>query len=520
MRRGLSLGSACMGLARRRALALTLAVVAPLGVVLPGAAPAEAGLQQEFSVFSDCPVNTPGVVGCVVSHTSSGEFHLGSKTVPIDKTITLQGGTTAASPDLVPAADGNTLSKTPLQLPGGLIGIELLPPLTEVTATAELAGPVALNVGNLFAGKGTAVSLPIKAKLDNPSLGSSCYIGSESSPIDPQLTAGTTSPPAPGKPITGSKGTLEFAGAGNIVVVKGTSLVDNSFSVPGASGCGGLLSLIIDPSVDLIAGVPAAAGHNTAILNSTFENVSSALVKAQREIPEFGRCVKVEGVKEGKSKVYKGSYNDSGCLNPSKGGEYEWTTGPGANPAFTATAGKTTLEAVGGASTVSCSHAAFVGDYTGAKTASATATFTGCKLATNKEACQSAGAGSGEIITSPLSGSLGFVKDAVQEGQLAVSVGLDLSHAPSLLTAECGGGAKVSVSGSVIAPFATIEKTVAANTLAFSATAGKQSPEAFEEGVKDTLATSLNGASPVQSGLTSKLKLHNAEAIEVKGEAH
>ncbi len=503
---------------RRWALAMAVAVGAPLGVVLVGAAPAQAGLQQEFSVFDDCPVNTPGVVGCIVSYTTSGEFHLGSKTVPINKTITLQGGTSSTSPYLIPAADGNTLSKTPLQLPGGLIGVEFLPPLTEVTTTAELAGPVALNVGNLFAGSGTAVSLPIKAKLDNPSLGSSCYIGSESTPIDPQLTAGTTNPPAPGKPITGGKGTLEFAGDGNIVIVKGASLVDNTFSVPGASGCAGLLSLLVDPSVDLIAGVPAAAGHNTAILNSTFENVSSALVKAQREIPELGRCVKLAGVKEGKEKIYGGSYNDSGCLSPSKGGEYEWTTGPGADPSFTASAGKSTLEAVGGASTLTCAHAATAGSYTGAKTATATITFTGCKLATNKEPCQSAGAASGEIVTGSLQGSLGFVKDAVEGGQLNVSVGLDLAGTPNVLTAECAG-TKLAVTGSVIAPFGKIDKTTSSNTLSFKATAGKQASEQFEGGAKDTLATALGTASAVQSGLTSKAKLKSAEPIEVKAEA-
>ncbi|HEX3519004.1 MAG TPA: hypothetical protein VHT29_08225 [Solirubrobacteraceae bacterium] len=494
-------------------------VVASMALGLMLAPSALAGLQKEYSVFSDCPVNTPGVVGCVVSYTTGGEFHLGSKTVPINKTITLQGGTSSTSPDLVPAADGNTLSKTPLTLPGGLIGVELLPPLTEVTATAELAGPVVLNVGNLFAGKGTAVALPIKAKLDNPSLGSTCYIGSEATPIAPQLTAGTTSPPGPNTPITGNEGTLEFAGDGNIVIVKGASLVDNAFAVPGASGCDGLLSLIVDPSVDLVAGVPAEAGHNTAILDSTFENVSSDLVKAQREIPEFGRCVKVEGVREGKTKVYDGSYNDSGCLSPSKGGEYEWTTGPGANPTFTAGAGKTTLEAVGGASTLSCSHALAAGSITGAKTATATVTLTGCKLASNKASCQSAGAAGGEIVTSVLQGSLGFVEDAVEGGQLNVSVGLDLTHSPSLLTAECAGGASVTVAGSVIAPFTTIDKTTASNTLIFSATGGKQTPEAFEEGAKDTLTTAVSGGAPVQSGLSSRAKVKSAEPIEVKAEA-
>ena len=53
--------------------------------------------------------------------------------MPINRTITLQGATSTSSAALLPAADGNTLSHTPLELPGGLIGLEVLPPLTEVT---------------------------------------------------------------------------------------------------------------------------------------------------------------------------------------------------------------------------------------------------------------------------------------------------------------------------------------------------------------------------------------------------
>jgi hypothetical protein len=504
---------------RRKARASALAILIT-GALLAGASPAVAGLPHEYSVFNDCPVDTPGVIGCVVSYTTSGEFHLGNKTVPINKTITLQGGLTKSSPNLVPAADGNTLSHTALQLPGGLIGIELLPPLTEVNATAELAGPVALSLGNFFTRSGPAVSLPLKVKLDNPSLGNACFVGSDSSPVEPKLTTGTTSPPSPGKPITGSAGTIEYGGAGTIVIVSGATLVDNTFAVPGANGCGGLLALLIDPGVDLIAGLPAAAGHNTAVLNSTFENVSSALVKAQRELPQLGRCVKVEGVKEGKTTIYNGSFGNSGCTVPQGGGKYEWTAGPGAKPAFTASSGATTLETTGGAPKLSCSKAGASGSYTGAKTATATIVLSGCKLATTKVPCQSSGAAAGEIVTSPLAGSLGFVKDAFEGGQLQVSVGLDFKHSPTLLTAECEGGVKLSVAGSVIAPFRTIEKMTSSNGLAFSASAGKQVPEAFEEGATDTLSTAFGSQAAQESALRSKLALASEEPIEVKGESH
>jgi hypothetical protein len=507
----------CGGWLRGARKGITLMVLAALVAMLAPAAPAMAGLQKEFSVFDDCPVSVPNLEGCFYSATSSGEFHLGAKSVPINKTIILQGGSLAGSQELVPAADGDTLSPTALQLPGGLIGVEFLPPLTEVSAIAELAGPVLKDAGNLTDGTGTALALPLKVKLENPFLGASCYIGSDSSPINLQLTSGTTSPPGPNKAITGNPGKLEFFGNGNIPSIVGASVVDNSFSVPGANGCGGLLALLVDPSVDLIAGVPAASGHNSAILNTTVETVSASLVVAQRQLPEFGRCVKVPAVTDGKAKIYEGSYSDSGCTSPEAGGRYEWSAVPGASPSFTATAGKTTLESVGGAGTLSCKHSTIAGSYTGVKSAAAAVTFSGCDFAANGAECQSSGAAPGEIVSSPLEGSLGFVKDAVEKEQLIAITGLDL-HAPTILTATCGT-ANVSVSGSVIAPFATSDKTLAANTLTFNQAAGIQAPEAFEEEAKDTLTSTLNGT-PSQSALKAKFKLKSAETVEIRAEAN
>jgi hypothetical protein len=78
-----------------------------------------------------------------------------------------------------------------------------------------------------------AVQLPVKVHLENPFLGSSCYIGSNSSPIVINLTTGTTSPPPPNTPIKGSKGTIEVAGEGAIDIFRKNSLVNNSFAARG-----------------------------------------------------------------------------------------------------------------------------------------------------------------------------------------------------------------------------------------------------------------------------------------------
>jgi hypothetical protein len=499
-----------------RAGAWTAAAVTLLSVagLLSTAAPASAGLQQEFAVFSDCPVSNPAVVGCVYSKVTGGEFTLGSKTVTINQTVVLQGGVEETTPKLVPAADGETLSRTPLTVPGGLVGVEGLG--GEVTATAELAGSVELNPSNLLGGHGTAVTLPLKVKLDNPVLGSACFIGSTAEAVSIHLTTGTTNPPGPNTSISGSHAKQVFAADGKIVLVPSSTLVDNAFAVPGASGCGGLASLLVDPAVDLSAGVPAAAGHNTAIMSGELETTSAQAVKNQAVLPEIGRCEPAESTGSGKTAVFHGGYSDSGCTleEPGKLGRYEWTTGPGAKPKFSGSA-KTTLQGVSGGKVV-CSGGTSSGEYTGAKTLTASLVLTGCKSQTSKQQCQSASAAAGEIVTSPLAGSLGFVEDIASETSVSAVVGVDFSHAPTLLSAECGGlSEQLEVKGSVIVPISKIDKMSTSFSLKGKATAGKQQPEEFEGGVKDTLTATL-GAGPEQAGLTTTGKLANEEPLEIK----
>jgi len=493
-------------------------VLAGIAGMLAAAAPASAGLQGEFAVFSDCPTSNPAVVDCIYSNVTGGQFTLGSKTVTINKPVILQGGLTATSPKLVAAADGDTLSPTALTVPGGLLGVEGLG--GEVTATAQLAGSAELSSNNVLAGSGTAVSLPLEVKLGNPILGGACYLGSTSDPIAIHLTTGTTSPPAPNTPISGAPGHLVPVAAGKILFVSGSTLVDNAFAVPGASGCGGLLSLIIDPAVDLSAGVPAAAGHNTAIMSGTLESAGAALVKAEAALPEIGRCVLAESTGSGKTAVYNGGYSDSACLDgeTNKHGKYEWLAGGAANAKFSGSA-KATLQGIGGGE-IRCKGGTDAGGYTGAKTLTAEFALTGCESMTTKQSCQSSGAAAGEIVTSPLAGRLGFIKDEPAGGEVVASVGVDLSQSPSLINAECGGiSERLEVKGSVILPISTIDKMAKSFSLKGAASAGKQSPEEFEEGVKDTLTATL-GAGSEQAGLTTSDKLTNEVPYEIKAIAN
>lgn len=268
------------GARRRHALLASAVTVASLGA-LSVASPALAS--GGWAAFAQCPVSNPAVTSCLAATTSSGEVVIGNKAVPIKNAITLQGGLAqneeTGAVTFVAAANGETLSKTPQTVPGGLVGIEGLG--GEVTATTELAGAassIGVNTENLLEAEGTALSLPVKLKLGNPFLGSKCYGGSSSHPIVLNLTTGTTSPPKPNKAIKGNPGTLTTEDEGQILVISDNSLVNNSFSAPAVEGCG-LLPFLVDPLVDLSMGVPAAEGHNTAILDGTLRIASAESVK-------------------------------------------------------------------------------------------------------------------------------------------------------------------------------------------------------------------------------------------------
>ncbi|MGN6815427.1 MAG: hypothetical protein ACTHK3_05000, partial [Solirubrobacterales bacterium] len=236
----------------------------------------------EFAQFGDCPLSRPALNACLYAVTNSGSLTIGKKTTPIVHPVVLQGGI-EWEPDIFGklevfgAEDGNTLVKTPQPVPGGLAGIpapaswpaflrnlyeEIINSngLSGINATMELAAPassIGLNPANQLLGKGTALKLPVKIKLDNAFLGSNCYIGSNAHPIVLELTTGTTSPPLPNTPISGSPGNGTENASGTLATFNETKLVDNAFAVPGANGCGGLFSLLVDPFVNSVVGVPA-----------------------------------------------------------------------------------------------------------------------------------------------------------------------------------------------------------------------------------------------------------------------
>jgi hypothetical protein len=290
----------------RRLLVVGLALTSTLFF----SASAMAALKGPFTVFAQCPRFTKGVERCLAAEVESGSVTIGSTVVPIKNKFTLQGGIetnpTTGAEHLVAALNGQTLTKAPQPVPGGLLGLvkcneitgegwpekgarlacELVfeNTLTGVNATTELARPaseVELNVSNLINEEGTALHLPVKVHLENPLLGSECYIGSSANPITLNLTTGTTSPPPPNKPISGKLGNIAshvYEGVTYLEITENT-LVENAFAVPAASGCGGIFSFLIDPLIDSKLGLPSAAG-----LNSTIQNGKQFTAAAQNVI--------------------------------------------------------------------------------------------------------------------------------------------------------------------------------------------------------------------------------------------
>ena len=286
------------------AVAMALALVA---FGLTGVASAK--LTGGFTRFAFCPWTNPEVNRCAYAVSEGGEVVLGSKSVPIVNPVVIQGGYSRPAEEgpeegfskFFEATNGVTLSKVGQPVPGGLLG--LVPPkgspllvrelvelaakngLTKVDSTLELAKPaseIRISELNLAEEEGIAMKLPVKVHLENPFLGSSCYIGSSSSPIIWELTLSTTSPPKPNEPITGSGGVTNFYEGGRIVELAGAVLVDNSWSAPSPSGCGGALSLLVDPIIEAQLG-STEAGHNTAILENDISAAPALAVKKNNE---------------------------------------------------------------------------------------------------------------------------------------------------------------------------------------------------------------------------------------------
>jgi hypothetical protein len=265
-----------------------------LAAVVAGPASASAASSSAptglYSGMGTCPLASTqlqdpdnGEVGCVVADIAGGSMTIGSVTVPLTSamtaefgiywpdngsTVTFPDGNTASIFDTVAPTGGAELATGPLDVPiPGLANF--FPGVTSAIVQVQLAGPVTAFTPLADGENYPLFQLPLQFHLLNLFLGADCYVGTAADPILLQPTAGTTAPPAPNTPITGNPGTVSLNTDPNgysdfIVGFSGATLVDNSFSVPGATGCG--IGGSLDWLVDLLFGLGSAGGHNSATL--------------------------------------------------------------------------------------------------------------------------------------------------------------------------------------------------------------------------------------------------------------
>jgi PKD repeat protein len=125
---------------------------------------------------------------------------------------------------------------------GGVLTVQIRPTGPGTGTLNPITGAATLNISLRISITGTAGGFD---------LGSGCGVG----PFSLNLTTGTTNPPPPNEPITGVPYDATTGRA---------TVVNNSFSVPGADSCGPLGAA--SGPLGAALGVPAPAGVNTAVL--------------------------------------------------------------------------------------------------------------------------------------------------------------------------------------------------------------------------------------------------------------
>jgi hypothetical protein len=258
-----------------------------LAALIPAGSASAATLNGDWAPFTRCPVDDPAMLAtdgsttvdlCLASHSPSGSIKLGNTTAPTGASD-LQLGLLSGSTISLVSPSGAGIVADPVQIPGGLLGL-MCPskvPLVSavcqkatdndvnnVTATVEPAGqPTDFD---LAAGLGVGqpiVSLPVKIHLRNPLLGSACFIGSNANPIvlkPKNLTA-------PNGSATRFDGDGTDNPTGGVLIrigLSGASQGDDSFAVPGATGCGTLG--LLNSAINLKTGLPSPAGKNSLVL--------------------------------------------------------------------------------------------------------------------------------------------------------------------------------------------------------------------------------------------------------------
>ncbi len=254
----------------RKILVAATAALASMAIVTSAAeATTPAAPYQDFA---GCPTHAenPFAAECIKFTFSGGHIGFGNREVPVTNPIVLRGAYEQISGNFVYNAEGGIVPAKQT-VPGGLIGMTGLSWLDEflgskealkLYATVESAG----QPGSVYE---ESLLVPVKIHLQNPALGSGCYVGSNASPIDLNLAISE----AAGElaPEVGRESVLTSSAPGQ--------RVDSGYSVPGATGCSltiGSKSISINSLVDAAYALPSAS--NETVLGYTFSLVEQSVI--------------------------------------------------------------------------------------------------------------------------------------------------------------------------------------------------------------------------------------------------
>jgi hypothetical protein len=236
-----------------------------------------------YQDFAGCPseAENESINTCEKIEFTGGHITFGNREVPVSNTIALRGGVEVGTGNFVFNNEGG-IAPVRQVVPGGVIGMTGLNWLDLFSANAlKLYSTVEL-AGDLGSVRGSVLTVPVKLHLESPLLGKGCYVGSAASPINLNLTTGTTNPPAPNEPTSGHLGSplAPEAERPEVSVTNGGLFVDNAYAVPAANGCklevGGGISL--DQLVNQRYDLPAAAGTNETMLDYNIARVLPEVV--------------------------------------------------------------------------------------------------------------------------------------------------------------------------------------------------------------------------------------------------
>jgi DNA-binding beta-propeller fold protein YncE len=253
-------------------------------VVATSSAGKTTGPDQEFQAgpgawasFFRCPVDDPamlattgfnpstgtGTIGlCLSANSTHGSISIGNLTTTTGNTnlqVGLVGSNGLGTLTVVPASAGSLVADP----------VQLTTPVGPVTAVTESAGTPSNFC--LFCGieaDQPILTIPIKIQLENPALGPNCTIGSDQNPIllSPQNTDLSNAKTVGAFFSFDANGVPDSTpGPDGALLVTGLVQGDDTFAVPGATGCGPNGSL--DGLVDGVAGLPSPSGSNHLVLD-------------------------------------------------------------------------------------------------------------------------------------------------------------------------------------------------------------------------------------------------------------